>query len=96
MRQVSEALFYFATPGALANTPARLEMKQIHEWVMTGAAYLPSQGNHVHVRAPSSGPVQLFAIVGDTGGPDISTDENPKDDTRIDGIRFRPIQIRLR
>ena len=38
----------------------------------------------------------VFAIVGDTGGDDISDDDNPKDDTRIERIKFAPAQIALK
>lgn len=52
--------------------------------------------NHVHVLPPSNGgPVATFLIVGDTGGDDISTDKNPKDDTRIQGIVFKEIAVEL-
>lgn len=54
------------------------------------------QGNHVHNRAPTSGPVALMSIVGDTGGPDISTDADGKDDTRIEAITFKKLRIRYR
>jgi hypothetical protein len=52
-------------------------------------------GNKIYLKPPtsSSGPVELFAIVGDTGGNDISTDEDPKDDTRIQGITFKPVVL---
>lgn len=57
---------------------------------------LQFQGNHVHVQHPSSGPVAVYAIVGDTGGDDISKDRNPKDDTRIQAVEFKPLRVRLR
>ncbi len=93
--EISQAMFFFANPAAKADTAARREMKRLNDLVKRGLAYLPSEGNHVHIVAPSSGPVQAFAIVGDTGGPDISTDTNPKDDTRINGIKFKRIRLRL-
>ncbi|MGE0323520.1 MAG: hypothetical protein AB7K71_19025 [Polyangiaceae bacterium] len=93
--EISQAMFFFANPAAKADTAAKREMKRLNDLVMKGLAYLPSEGNHVHIVAPSSGPVQAFAIVGDTGGPDISTDTNGKDDTRINGVKFKKIQVRL-
>lgn len=93
--QISQAMFFFANPAARADTPARREMKRLNDLVMRGLAYLPSEGNHVHIVSPKSGPVQAFAIVGDTGGPDISDDTNGKDDTRINGIKFNHIKLRL-
>jgi len=97
LQKVHEALLMFAAPGAPpAHTAAQRQMKQLSDKVIQGAAYLTGQGNHVHLRAPTSGPVQLIGIVGDTGGPDISTDDNPKDDTRVVGIKFKPIKIRLK
>ena len=35
-----------------------------------------------------------MAVVGDTGGPDISTDRNGKDDTRLESIAFDEIRVR--
>lgn len=93
--EISQAMFFFANPAAKADTAARREMKRLNDLVMKGLAYLPSEGNHVHIVAPSFGPVQAFAIVGDTGGPDISTDTNGKDDTRINGIKFKKLQVKL-
>ena len=50
-----------------------------------------SGDNHVHVKPSTRGNlVSSFAIVGDTGGDDISDDNNPKDDTRIVGIGLIP------
>ena len=57
---------------------------------------LQLQGNHLHIKHPDRGPVALYAIVGDTGGGDISKDRNPKDDTRIQAIEFKPIRVRYR
>jgi len=95
--KVSEALLKFASAGAAAPvTPGEIEMKALADKVIAGSAFLKGEGNHVHVRRPASGPVQAFAVVGDTGGPDISTDDNPKDDTRINGISFKPLKIRLK
>lgn len=54
------------------------------------------RGNKIYMKAPSTpGPVAVFAIVGDTGGPDISTDDSPKDDTRIERIEFAPVDLVL-
>jgi hypothetical protein len=39
--------------------------------------------------------IRNMAIVGDTGGDDISNDSNCHDDTRIENIRFFPIKIRF-
>jgi hypothetical protein len=39
--------------------------------------------------------VKFFYIVGDTGGPDISEDENGKDDTRIYRIEFFPAKVKM-
>ena len=40
--------------------------------------------------------VRFFHIVGDTGGPDISDDDNCNDDTRIVKLEFNPVQVTLR
>ncbi len=97
-QKVSEAVLMFGNPmaAAQANTPEKRKMRDMANRVIQGTAYLISQGNHVHVVAPKSGPVATFAIVGDTGGPDISDDLNPKDDTRIEAIKFKPLKITLK
>lgn len=41
------------------------------------------------------GLAEYFEIVGDTGGDDISTDENCNDDTKM-SVRFNPITIQVR
>lgn len=52
------------------------------------------QGNTV-VRVPAveGGLVKFFHIVGDTGGEDISNDDNCNDDTRIVKIEFFPVKL---
>ena len=39
--------------------------------------------------------VKFFHIVGDTGGPDISDDDNGNDDTRIVKIEFFPVKVKM-
>ena len=39
--------------------------------------------------------IRRMAIVGDTGGDDISTDNDCTDDTRIESVQFFPIKIRF-
>jgi len=39
--------------------------------------------------------IRRMAIVGDTGGDDISTDDDCRDDTRIENISFFPIRVRF-
>lgn len=70
--------------------------EQIAEAVRRGVGALDFEGNRVELKEPSNGgPVALFAIVGDTGGDDISDDDDPKDDTRIQAIAFRPLRVTL-
>ena len=50
--------------------------------------------NTVIVVPPVEGTlVKFFHIVGDTGGEDISNDDNCKEDTRIEKIEFYPVQV---
>lgn len=49
----------------------------------------------VQVPAVEGALVKFFHIVGDTGGPDISDDDNCNDDTRIVKIEFFPAKIKL-
>jgi hypothetical protein len=96
LQKVNNALMMFAAPGApQPHTAAEQQMKLISDKVLAKTGFLNTQGNKVHLRAPATGPVRLFAIVGDTGGPDISTDNDPKDDTRIVGIKMKQIKIRV-
>lgn len=77
-------------------TPEERQALEILEQVKAGAAFLPSEENRVYLKASDNGgPVRVFAIVGDTGGPDISTDDNGKDDTRINAIMFKKLRITL-
>ena len=39
--------------------------------------------------------IKRMAIVGDTGGDDISTDNDCNDDTRIESVHFFPIKVRF-
>ncbi len=64
--------------------------------VSRGVKDMQFEGNHVHMEHPSSGPVSVMAIVGDTGGDDISKDRNGKDDTRIEAIMFNRVQVQYR
>ncbi len=56
-----------------------------------------SKGNTV-VKVPATDGtlVKFFHIVGDTGGDDISTDDNCNDDTRIVKIEFFPVTLEMR
>lgn len=67
---------------------------EILDRIREGTAIIPDGGNHVHVKEPEGdGPVRAFFIVGDTGGDDISDDDNGKDDTRIATIAFKPVRV---
>lgn len=74
------------------------EYKKAHAFIAEfnkGARDMLVKSNHVHNVVPSSGPVALLSIVGDTGGDDISDDANGKDDTRIEAITFKKIKVTL-
>lgn len=61
------------------------------------AGGIRSGGNFVQVITPKHPEAAaVFAIVGDTGGDDISDDSNPKDDTRIERIKLAPATLRLK
>lgn len=54
-------------------------------------------GNQVVQVPPTDGAlVKFFHIVGDTGGDDISNDDNCNDDTRIVKIEFFPVKLEFR
>lgn len=58
--------------------------------------YIPDGDNTVVVLPPGRGRlVNRFKIVGDTGGDDISDDNNCKQDTRIVDISFNRIRVEL-
>ena len=69
----------------------RKDSKEALSRLITGKVL---QGNTV-VRVPATegGLVKFFHIVGDTGGDDISNDDNCNDDTRIHKIEFFPIKV---
>ncbi len=54
------------------------------------------KGNQI-IQTPAleGGLVSFFHIVGDTGGDDISSDDNCNDDTRIEKIEFFPVRVIL-
>lgn len=61
--------------------------------LITGA--LDNGNTVVRVPAVEGALVKYFHIVGDTGGEDISTDNNCNDDTRIVKIEFFPAKVKL-
>ena len=76
------------------DTPEVRAARELLKLAESASAGLHFEGNYVHTVHPKvDGPVNLFSIVGDTGGPDISTDNDPKDDTRIQAIHFSPIRV---
>lgn len=91
---VMDAHMRMATLG-VGDPVFRSAQKFINEF-NAGARDAMVRGNHVHNVVPSSGPVAIMSIVGDTGGDDISDDANGKDDTRIEAITFREIRVELR
>lgn len=79
-----------------APTPEERQAEETVRIIQRGAQFIPEGENYVHVEfSDNGGPVRVFAIVGDTGGPDISTDSEGEDDTRINGIMFRDVRIEL-
>jgi len=73
---------YTSKPGVRSFTPAGLT-----------AAVGGQKG--VDVDFKDDGLVKRWNIVGDTGGPDISDDDNPHDDTQV-AVQLNVIQIKLR
>jgi hypothetical protein len=72
------------------------EAKRIADEIERLTRAMQFGGNHVYMVPPTSpGPVATFSVVGDTGGPDISTDDVCKDDTRIERIDYAPITVTL-
>jgi hypothetical protein len=54
-------------------------------------------GGNTSIRVPAKQGrlVKFFHFVGDTGGSDVSDDENCNDDARIVKIEFFPIRLEL-
>lgn len=70
-------------------TPGQMESAIVAKLV---SSY--TNGNTVIVVPPLDGAlVKFFHIVGDTGGDDISNDDNCNDDTRIEKIEFFPMKV---
>jgi hypothetical protein len=62
-----------------------------------GAQFIGPVGdssNTVSITEPTNF-IRQMRIVGDTGGNDISTDDDCSDDTRIESISFFPIRIQF-
>lgn len=72
-------------------TPGMMESSMVTKLAST---YM--SGNKVMRVSPTEGTlVNYFHIVGDTGGPDISDDDNCNDDTRIVKIEFFPLTVMM-
>lgn len=70
-------------------TPGQMESAIVAKLISTYTS-----GNTVIKIPPTEGAmVKYFHIVGDTGGDDISDDDNCNDDTRIVKIEFFPIMV---
>ncbi len=72
-------------------TPGLMESSMVSKLAST---YM--SGNTVMKVSPTEGTlVNYFHIVGDTGGPDISDDDNCNDDTRVVKIEFFPLTVMM-
>lgn len=70
-------------------TPGQMESSIVSKLISTYTS-----GNTVIKMPPTDGAmVKYFHIVGDTGGDDISHDDNCNDDTRIVKIEFFPVTV---
>ena len=74
-------MHYISQPGVSAFTPLGLA-------VAVGG----QKGNNVPFK--DDGLVARWNIVGDTGGTDISTDNNCNDDTQV-AVQLNPVQLKL-
>ena len=102
---VSQVLFQFSNgaqiAGQFAPPPLNVILDAAGQVSAFGAGILKMSGrgdNYVNITRPDNnqGPVYQFFIVADTGGDDISDDDNPDDDARIEAIQFKkqiPITI---
>lgn len=88
-----DVLQAFTNMAAVPGSEERREAIRTFQEFADGQRDQIFHGNHVHNRVPESGPVAMMSIVGDTGGDDISTDRNGKDDTRIEAITFKDITV---
>jgi hypothetical protein len=81
--------------GLLDDENDREQCNDIKGDIAREVAAMRESENHVYIKDPDNkGPVRVFALVGDTGGDDISTDDNPKDDTRVNAVFFNKLRIR--
>ena len=72
-------------------TPGQMESAIVAKLISTYTS-----GNTVVKIPPTDGAmVKYFHIVGDTGGDDISNDDNCNDDTRIVKIEFFPVTVTM-
>jgi hypothetical protein len=85
-------------PAGMRYTAIGGPMTSYFDEVLTGGG-----GNEIfdgcdgadHLIVPSSGPVSMILVVGDTGGDDISTDNDCTCDTRIRRIEFKPLSVTI-
>lgn len=74
-------------------SPTRSTINQV---LAGGGRFEPTEGcDGGEHRITPGGPVARMVVVGDTGGGDISTDNNCNCDTRINLIEFNPITVTL-
>lgn len=88
--------FFDATdiqPAVMKAFGAKPEDRGVLQGLVKGVV---DRGNTVVRVPPVEGTlVKFFHIVGDTGGPDISDDDNGNDDTRIVKIEFFPVKVKM-
>ncbi|MBI3719135.1 MAG: hypothetical protein HY252_11150 [Sphingobacteriales bacterium] len=88
--------FFDATdvqPAVMKAFGAKPEDRGVLQGLVKG---ILDHGNTVVRVPPVEGTlVKFFHIVGDTGGPDISDDDNGNDDTRIVKIEFFPVKVKM-
>jgi hypothetical protein len=97
-QDVARALYTFfdatdVQSGVLAAFGAKPEERSVLTALVKGTL---DNGNTVVRVPPVEGAlVKFFHIVGDTGGNDISGDDNCNDDTRITKIEFFPVRVKM-
>lgn len=79
--------------AVLAAHGAKPEEKSLLSALVKGT--IDNGNTVVQVPAVEGALVKFFHIVGDTGGNDISDDDNGNDDTRIVKIEFFPVKVKM-
>ncbi len=88
---------YTAPAGRhVINVASSMRHSEVDFWgPSAGGEFLGCNDGEILTVAPAGGPVRQFLIIGDTGGGDVSNDDDCTCDTQIRRIDMQPLQVYL-